>query len=119
MPKKKKKNEERDDKIQGLVDELKKKHAEKYTQMQSRIWAEMVVGGVYKDRDTPPASTMFKRSGGNFDMGHKKDNLTKALTQIVSAATPSRSGTSSAGNSPAKAIEGRSKCTASLQNKRI
>ena len=110
VPKKKKKNEEREDKIQGLVDELKKKHGEKYTQMQYRIWAEMMVGGVYKDRDTPPASTMFKRSGGNFDMGHKKDNFTKALTQIASAVTPSRSVTSSTGTSPAKAIEGRSKC---------
>lgn len=110
QPKKKKKNEERDDRIQDLVEELKKKHGEKYTQMQYRIWAEMVVGDVHKDYDIPPTSTMFRRSGGNFNSGRKKEDLTQALTQIASAVTPTRLGNSSNGTSPAKAIEGRSKC---------
>ena len=67
----------------------------------------MLVGGVHKHYDTPPTSTMFKRSGGDFTIGRKKENFPRALTPSASTVTPSRSGN---GTSPARAIEGRSKC---------
>lgn len=108
---KKKKSEERDERIQELAEDLQSKHGTKYTRMQYRIWSEMVVGGVYKDCDIPPSTTMFKRSGGTFNSaGWKKEDLKQALTQIASAVTPTRSGCSSNSTSPARAIEGRSKC---------
>jgi hypothetical protein len=75
--------------------------------MQYRIWAEMLVGGVYKHYDTPPTSTMFKRSGGDFTTGRKKENVTKPSTPVACAVTPSRSGN---GSSPSRTIDGRSKC---------
>ena len=80
--------------------------------MQYRIWSEMIIGGVYGNRDKPPVTSMFQRAGGNHPSGRKKDDVSQALGQIVSAITPQRnSGNSSNGSSPAtKTIDGRSKC---------
>ena len=32
--------------------------------MQLRIWAEMIVTGLYENTDSPPTTSMFVRAGG-------------------------------------------------------
>lgn len=57
----KRKKEDRNKKVQNQVEELKERHGQStYTSMQYRIWAELLIGGVYSDTSEPPThSTMF------------------------------------------------------------
>ena len=59
-----KKKKAKEDRVQKIVDELKKQHGEKYLMMQFGIWAETVNGGMHKSMTEPPLSTMFNRAGG-------------------------------------------------------
>ena len=67
-PKKKKKKaksrEDKENKVQYTVDHLKEQHGSKFTSMQLRIWAEMITGGMYTSKESPPNTTMFTRAGG-------------------------------------------------------
>ena len=89
-PPSKKKAEE--DRVQKIVDELKKEHGEKYTMMQFRIWAETVNGGMHKSMTEPPSSTMFNRAGGTATSASKKsghgDVVTEAVSQLTAALVP-------------------------------
>lgn len=61
----KRKKEDRDDKVQRRIEELKEKHGQStYTSMQYRIWAKLLSGGVYSSTlEAPTQSTMFMRAG--------------------------------------------------------
>ena len=61
----KRKKEDRDDKVQRCIDELKEKHGQStYTLMQYRIWVELLSEGVYSSTsEAPSQSTMFVRAG--------------------------------------------------------
>jgi len=112
-PPSKKKGKE--DRVQKIVDQLKKEHGEKYTMMQFRIWAETVNGGMHKSMTEPPSSTMFNRAGGMATTGSKKsghgDAVTEAVSQLTAALVPKLAGAPPAkSNSPAKIIDNRSKC---------
>lgn len=97
--KKRKKDEEREDKVGTIIKELKEKHGTNgYTPMQYRVWAEMVAGGVYTSTDNSPTTSMFVRAGG----GTKKNS-----SSVTVAAS---------GSSPAKVIENRSKCYKQLSD---
>ena len=114
----KKKQADREDKVQETVDNLKETHSSRYTPMQLRIWAEMIVSGMHSSIEDPPNTTMFVRAGGGTPY-KKKDQkvpvaqaLTDAVTAIASALSPrlgSSGVVSGMGTSPAKVIESRSK----------
>lgn len=109
------KKKSKEDRVQKIVDDLKKQHGEKYTIMQYRIWAETVNGGMHKSTTEPPSSSMFSRAGGVSTSGNKRsasnDAVSEAITQITSALTPRLvSLPPSKSNSPAKTIDNRSKC---------
>ena len=55
------KKKSKEDRVQKIVDDLKKQHGEEYTTMQYRIWAETVNGGMHKSTTEPPSSSMFNR----------------------------------------------------------
>ena len=99
------KKEDRDDKVQRRIEELKEKHGQStYTSMQYRIWAELLSGGVYSSTlEAPTQSTMFMRAGTGGAQKRKGHGVT-------SAQATSSQGSSSVGTSPAKLIENRSKC---------
>ena len=61
----KRKKQDRDDKVQCFIEELKKKHGQAaYSPMQYRIWAELLSGGIYSSTsEAPTHSTMFMRAG--------------------------------------------------------
>ena len=40
--------EDKNNRVEGLVETLKKKHQEKFTTMQYRLWAEVLDGGTWK-----------------------------------------------------------------------
>lgn len=44
----------KEDEVQELVESLKEKHNSTFTQMQYRIWAEMIAGGLHGSMDDPP-----------------------------------------------------------------
>ena len=83
VPPKKTVKQEREEKVEKCVNILKKKHGTTFSQMQYRIWAEMVANEMHSDTDTPPSSSMFKRAGdGGGSSGKRSDStgITKALT---------------------------------------
>lgn len=92
--KKRKRNEEKEDKVEATIKELKAKNGDSaYTPMQYRVWAEMIIGGVHTSIDYAPTSTMFIRAGGGI----------RKRTDHASVVGP-------AGSSPAKVIDSRTKC---------
>ena len=62
--KKKKKTllEEKQDRIDEIVDELREKHRSQYTSLQYRVWAETIVASQHKDTDKPPRGSFFCQS---------------------------------------------------------
>ena len=112
--------EDKENKVQDIVDHLKEQHGSKFTMMQLRIWAEMIVGGMYSSREDPPNTTMFVRAGGQSKKSGEQSSstMTKAITDVACAITNVLSPKSSpvldklpniTGCSPVKAIESRSK----------
>ena len=97
---------------------LKQKHEKLYTQMQYRIWGEMVVGNLHSSMEEPPVTSMFMRAGGATPKRTKSDEgVREALTFISSLLSPSSSSTASQTSSsaagaasPAKLIDNRTKC---------
>ena len=102
----KRKKDSRDDQVKDLIEEFKKKHGvSTYTSMQYRIWAELVIGGVYgSTTEAPIQSTMFTRAGTSGT--HKKKSITEANTNANASPAISSGSTCS----PAKLIDNRSKC---------
>ena len=74
--------------VQDTVDQLKAKYGSSYTQMQFRIWAELIVGGMCS-MDGPPANnSMFMRTGAGGGTSKKRNEspATQALTDAITAA---------------------------------
>ena len=59
--KKKSKSEERVDKIDDIIDDLREKHGISYTNLQYRVWAETINGGRHKSLDNPPKGSYYKK----------------------------------------------------------
>ena len=112
------------ERVQDLVEQTKAKYvASEFTQMQLRIWAELIVGGMCSGTDDPPSSNpMFLRAGDGNYKKKSESPVTQALTNVASAITaafltrqpqePPTSSTqrqSTGVSSPAKLIENRSK----------
>ena len=97
------KKEDRDDKVQRHIEELKEKHGQStYTSMQYRIWAELLSGGIYSSTtEAPTQSTMFMRAGTGGAQKRKSYGV---------ASAQDTSSSSSVCTIPAKLIENRSKC---------
>ena len=92
----KKRSRDREDRVQELLDSLKKEHGDKFTVMQYRIWSEMIAGGMHGSTSEPPTTSMFGRAGCV--------NSKKTMTPTTSGVKPS------SGESPARVIDNRSKC---------
>ena len=100
---KKKKTQERDDRVQEMFDELKQVHSNKYTTGYMDKWWDALVSN----------TSMFNRAGGTAATPPKKDQpaavtqaLADAATTIASALSPS---VSSNPSSPARVLDQRSK----------
>ena len=101
--------------VQDTVDQLKAKYGSSYTQMQFRIWAELIVGGMCSIDRSPSNNSMFKGAGAG-DEASK--NVTQTLKNVITAALSAKdnqesqqstSRPSTSMSSPAKLIENRSK----------
>ena len=109
--------------VQDTVEQLKAKYGSNYyTQMQFRIWAELVVGGMCGMDGPPSNNSMFKRAGAGASDGATKKNetrdVTQTLTNVITAALSAKDNqesqqltprSSMSISSPAKLIENRSK----------
>ena len=116
----KKKKFDKDAKLERLVSELKEQHGQLYTPMQYRFWGEMINGGLHSSKTESPDSSMFLRAGGK--QPKRKSEVAEALTEVAkhtsaafSGAIPTNS-TNTAGASPRKSIENRSKCYKQLSD---
>ena len=106
-PKSKKKRVEMDEKVQEKVDTLNGKHGPKFTFMQIRIWAELLVSGLYNSLDNPPCkNSMFTRSGGG---GKPNSPVVQGAASPISTSSSTMATPIASGHSPAKMIESRSK----------
>lgn len=65
---------------------LRETHEAKFSQMQYRIWTELINSGIYTSLTEPPHSSMFKRAG------------------------PAATTTATSSSSPMKTVDIRSKC---------
>ena len=123
---KKKENKEstrkkdKEDELEGVYWELKKRHGEKWPDPHMRLWARYKVNGYHNDLDTPPAAPPFT---GFLPKRAKQESLSEALTsaatafaQVFTGSAACRSETStpplppvSVGMSPLKAADLRMK----------
>ena len=69
--------------VQDTVDQLKAKYGSSYTQMQFRIWAELIVEGMCSIVRPPSNNSMFKRAGAG-DEASK--NVTQTPKNVITAA---------------------------------
>ena len=51
--------EEKESMVDEIVQELKEKHDESFSDPQYRLWARMIVTAVHSSKDTPPKIPMF------------------------------------------------------------
>jgi hypothetical protein len=105
------------ERVQELIDKLQKNHGSKFTTMQVRIRAELVVAGMHRSLDEPPqGNSVFERvgSGGGVNTTVSKETsiakvVYDAASAISSAFSPYKTVPSLHAGSPAKLIESRSK----------
>ena len=50
------KRKKKEDKVSSIISDLKKRHGDSYTQMQYRIWGEMISGGLHSSTSDPPST---------------------------------------------------------------
>ena len=79
---KKKKVQERENKVEEIFDKLKEAHSNNFTTMQLHIWAEMVNSGLHRSMDEAPNTSMFQRAGGGSTPSRKKDLSTPVTQQM-------------------------------------
>ena len=104
-----------EEKAEETVSSLKEKHCKDFTEMQYRIWGEMVAGGLHSSLDTAPVTSMFVRAGGSTPTRNNAgQSMAQALSVIANQmASPVAVPTVNSphlGTSPARKIESRSKC---------
>ena len=113
----------RERKVDEAVDKLREKHGNSFTQMQYRIWSEIIVGNVHSSINLPPNTSMFTRAGASGGGVQRKkpdsgfaESLTDFVKQLSGVLSPTSSNRPSPGTSPAKSIESRSKCYKQLSD---
>ena len=62
-PVKKSRHEEKLERIDNIIDQLKAKHGSEYTDIQYRVWAESFDTRYHQSLDTPPQGSLFKSQG--------------------------------------------------------
>ena len=95
-PKKRKKTkyQDRQERIDDLIDDLREKHGTKYTNIQYRIWAECIEARTHASMDSPPRGSMFRAQGRQPSTPAKSTNLrslspsSSADAQKIAAAGP-------------------------------
>ena len=87
--------------VQDTVDQLKAKYGSSYTQMQFRIWAELIVGGMCSIDRPPCNNSMFKRAGaGDGASKRNESHVTQALTNVITAALSAKDNQESQQSTP-------------------
>ena len=121
--KKRKVSEVCERKVDETLEKLREKHGNSFTQMEYRIWSEMIVGNIHSSIDLPPNTSMFARAGASGGSVQKKkpdsgfaESLTDFVKQLSGVLSPTNSNRPSPGTSPAKSIESRSKCYKQLSD---
>ncbi len=84
-PTKKSRKDDKEERVTKVLDQLKEKHGNTFTNFQLRIWSEMFIGGIYDSLENPPKTTMFARASGGGNKCKKGSALSGAITQIFEA----------------------------------
>ena len=109
----KKRRKNKEDEIEDICQELKKKHGSDYTSPQLKLWARMLHCRTHDNYDDPPRVPMIT---GTLPKQPKKDSFTQVLTgaaeAVVQALSPrsisvheTTSSSGSSGISPGKSTE--------------
>lgn len=108
--KKRKTTDDREERVSRILQQLKEKHKDRFSNFQLRIWSEMIVGETHSSLEDPPTSSMFERAGGK---GKKANSITlpDAISQMSTAISSiAYKAPPTATCSPIKSIDMRSKC---------
>ena len=112
--------EERETRVSELKKDLSQRHGPKYSGVQYRLWAEMIVGGMHESLTEAPSAPMFgakrpcRQSSQNSELS---EALTGMATTIVSMLSPQNqvkdtqsTAVCSSYASPNKAADGAGEC---------
>ncbi len=82
--------EERGIRVNELKNKLSQEHGSKYSAVQYRLWAEMIVGGVHEGLTEAPSAPMFgtKRPCGQSGQSELTEALTGMANTIATALSP-------------------------------
>ncbi len=130
------KREDKENKMEELAEELKELNGDKFSEMQYRLWARMIVNGIHSSKETPPQIPLITgvtpKRRNKFDEERKflQESIVSTAAAVVKAVNngstivqspsiqqtvqdpstdPSTSLNSQLGVSPAKAAEIRGK----------
>ena len=73
------KRQDKEEKVESAFTELCKKHNEKYTTPQLKLWARMIVNGLHENYDCPPNVPMITDSV-------PKVQKNEPLSQVIASA---------------------------------
>ena len=80
--------DERTERVDKTVKELKSKHGVAYNGTQYRFWAEAFVSGQHSSTDEPPVGSMWKKAGEQTGKRRSStDVLSEALSSVAKAIT--------------------------------
>ena len=71
--------------VDELVDELRDKHGESFSNLQYRVWAETVLGGHHKSLDKPPKGSYYKKRGASSPLRSVDNPPSTVITPIRAA----------------------------------
>ena len=113
--------EEKNARIEDFIQQLKDKHKDSFTNIQYRLWAEMLDVGTHKSIAETPNAPMF--NGVKHQKTTPATALTSAITDMASSLavafkavdTSKQAETESSSSSPDKLVELRGKCIQQLR----
>ena len=81
--KKKSRYQEKVERIDDLVDDLKKRHGTLYTNIQYRVWAESLDARNHSSFDSPPTGSFFKANGRKSTSSSSNSTENQATTCLT------------------------------------
>ena len=117
--------DEKNQRIEDIMQSIQAKHGDKFTKIQYRLWAEMVDVGTHKSLEEAPSVPMFGRKGGRQTQASALTHaITNMATSFVSAAmsagntTPTKSSSAgpSSSSSPVRVAQLRSQYIQQLKD---
>ena len=111
--------DEKNKRVQDLMQSIQDKHGDNFTKIQYRLWAEMVDVGTHKSLDEAPSVPMFSSKGGRQTQAsaltHAFTNMASSIASALST-TPTKPSSAGSSSSPVKVVQLRSQYIQQLKD---